>query len=557
MNRDYANLRERVERLERIVNELPAQKTAVASPPTPFPPAAAKPPIESRAPIAQRTVGPNLDLRTWLRFIGIGLLLFGVLFLFKFSESEPTLLRILRVGIGVALGTGLAAIGRILLAKDRAFAQVLTGGGIGIWYISGFAAYQLFALVPAASAFAYMALVTLLAFIISVRQGSLPLTIVATLGGLATPFLLHDPGRGVLGVVSYIALVATGTVAIYVRREWRGLLWVAAGASALAIFATSVQYVSGTSPDSRRWLVQAGIVYLWITFAVVATWSVIRTARSRGTTVEDDDRILLVALIPLAAILTTATLWNMEEEGIGYLCLTAAVIYTAATARFFPDKTLRHLTSAHFVIASGLAATGALLLLNGHAQHLAVASEALVLRVVWRRSGLHVAGMVSHGLYVIVLLLLLRDLTTGSRPTVPLFNATGITMLWSIAALAAAALAMPRDLVRRLYLYTAHALILAWILHQCSKMANGQALVTIIWGVYGAALLVAGLRRTIRPMRTVGLVTLLVVVAKLFMVDLATVRAIWRVLLFIGFGGVFLALSYWFMSLDRSRSSKV
>ncbi len=32
---------------------------------------------------------------------------------------------------------------------------------------------------------------------------------------------------------------------------------------------------------------------------------------------------------------------------------------------------------------------------------------------------------------------------------------------------------------------------------------------------------------------------------KLFLVDLAEVEALWRVLLFLGFGGLFLALSYY------------
>ncbi|MDO8736122.1 MAG: DUF2339 domain-containing protein, partial [Thermoleophilia bacterium] len=49
--------------------------------------------------------------------------------------------------------------------------------------------------------------------------------------------------------------------------------------------------------------------------------------------------------------------------------------------------------------------------------------------------------------------------------------------------------------------------------------------------------------------RTVALVTLFVVVGKLLLVDLGTVKAIWRVLLFIGFGGLFLVLSYFFQSL--------
>jgi uncharacterized membrane protein len=48
-----------------------------------------------------------------------------------------------------------------------------------------------------------------------------------------------------------------------------------------------------------------------------------------------------------------------------------------------------------------------------------------------------------------------------------------------------------------------------------------------------------------------GLVTLFVVVGKLFLVDLAWVGAVWRILLFLGFGVVFLLLSYYLQSLWR------
>jgi uncharacterized membrane protein len=171
-----------------------------------------------------------------------------------------------------------------------------------------------------------------------------------------------------------------------------------------------------------------------------------------------------------------------------------------------------------------------------------------------RRTRVSIADGVSHALFVLTGVLVVRDLTLHASPDLPLFNRTGVTTLWSIAAGAFAALSVPRvptDL-RRAYLYIAHAMLLGWILHQFRLVHNGQAIVTILWGVYGAGLMVAGLRRTIRSMRTVGLLTLLAVVAKLFMVDLVSVPAIWRVLLFIGFGGVFLALSYWFLTLDRS-----
>ena len=542
MEPSYADLRERVERLERLVEELRA----------PGRPLTAIEPRQPGLPAVKPRPLATTDLRTWLRYIGIGLLLFGVVFLFKFSDNEPITVRVLRVGIGVALGMGLTAVGRALLSRDRAFAQVLTGGGIGVWYISGFAAYQLFALVPAAPAFAYMTVVTALAFVISVRQNSLPLTIVATVGGLATPSLLYDAERGALGVVAYVALVTTGAVAIHIRRQWTALLWAAAGGSAIALLAVAIQHVS--SPDAQRWSIQAGVLYLWVMFGVVAAVSYIRATPTRERAEGDDDRVLLSTVIPVVAVVTTATVWNMENDALGLVCLATALVYAVVTVRLYPVVAWRRLTSAHFFVASGMAAVGASLLADGNAQRLAIATEALVLRLLCRPTNLYIASIVSHGLYGIAAFLLIVDLFGTPRPDLPLFNATGLTMLGSIATLAIAAVCLPRGRARRLYVYATHAMSMAWVLHQFSRLPNGQAIVTVIWGVDGVTLLVVGLRIANRYIRTLGLATLLAVVGKLFLVDLASVPAIWRILLFIGFGGVFLALSYWFISLDRGRA---
>jgi uncharacterized membrane protein len=45
--------------------------------------------------------------------------------------------------------------------------------------------------------------------------------------------------------------------------------------------------------------------------------------------------------------------------------------------------------------------------------------------------------------------------------------------------------------------------------------------------------------------------TLFIVAGKLFLVDLEEVEALWRVLLFVGFGGLFLSLSYYLQVLWR------
>ena len=52
----------------------------------------------------------------------------------------------------------------------------------------------------------------------------------------------------------------------------------------------------------------------------------------------------------------------------------------------------------------------------------------------------------------------------------------------------------------------------------------------------------------------VAMGTPLLVVGKLFVVDLAEVESIWRILLFLGFGGIFLVLSYYFQNLWKRPS---
>ena len=76
-----------------------------------------------------------------------------------------------------------------------------------------------------------------------------------------------------------------------------------------------------------------------------------------------------------------------------------------------------------------------------------------------------------------------------------------------------------------------------------------------MWGVYAVCLVVAGLRygRNMRLL-TCGVTTLFALAAKLFLIDLQYVDAVWRILLFLGFGGFFLVFSYLFQGkIGRTR----
>jgi hypothetical protein len=69
-----------------------------------------------------------------------------------------------------------------------------------------------------------------------------------------------------------------------------------------------------------------------------------------------------------------------------------------------------------------------------------------------------------------------------------------------------------------------------------SAHQQGQMVLSVFWGMVGVATIVVGLRRDLVIVRVAGLALLGVTVAKLFLFDLATLTAGYRVVAFIGLG---------------------
>ncbi|MGH7483871.1 MAG: DUF2339 domain-containing protein [Longimicrobiales bacterium] len=84
-----------------------------------------------------------------------------------------------------------------------------------------------------------------------------------------------------------------------------------------------------------------------------------------------------------------------------------------------------------------------------------------------------------------------------------------------------------------------------WLLWATSPLPNGSLVGSALWGLIGAAALVAGATRAARPLRQIGLVTLGATAAKMLLFDLSEAETIWRIALFLGFGMVLLGLGYY------------
>lgn len=170
-----------------------------------------------------------------------------------------------------------------------------------------------------------------------------------------------------------------------------------------------------------------------------------------------------------------------------------------------------------------------------------------------RRGDAEELGPVAHLSFAVLAALLLRHLAEadplalhGARgaSVLPVLNPRGLADLAIVAAAFGASYLLPRQpaLVYRL---AAHGAMLQWIWREFSGLPGGEGIVSALWGVYGVALLVVATLRGWSMLQTVAKLTLLVLVAKMFLVDLRALEALWRVLLFSGLGGLFLLLSYY------------
>lgn len=155
--------------------------------------------------------------------VGVVVLFFGVAFLLKYAAEHtdiPIGLRLAFVALG---GCALIALGwRLRLSRDR-YAQVLQGGGVGILYLTVFAALRLYQLLPPTLALLVLAAMAVLAAALAVLQNAPALAILGAAGGFLAPILTSTGSGNHVQLFSYYALLNLGILAAAWFKAWRAL----------------------------------------------------------------------------------------------------------------------------------------------------------------------------------------------------------------------------------------------------------------------------------------------------------------------------------------------
>ena len=537
------SLYERMHRLELALaargpaatGEPVADMGAVDAPPPPVPvyvappspPPVPEPPVPQPAPTtrATRDLEQRIGAR-WATWVGIVAILFGVSFFLKWSFDNDLIGPAGRVMLGCVVGIALLVAGLLLHPRrDLPFlSEGLAGGGLGMLYLSLFAAHALYNLLASGPTFAGMFAVTLAGAGVSVATRREATAVLAVLGGLLTPVLVRVPQPDERRLLVYLVVLDVLVLLIARFRTWPALNRLAWVGTAAILSTLVLDPAPRPHPLARLIL----LTLLWAIFLAAPIWR----ERAEGRRGRELDLALTVAN---AAAYFAFAYWTLEAWQPRLevpLALALAIVYrliAADYARRVPDD------AGTAIAYEGLAWTSLTiafpLALDGRWVTLGWAVEGLVL--IWAASRLTTPVAPLGGLLALTLAVARAGwLDVGwERVAHPVWNLTYLVHLLVVVVVASAgwlaARARPeglRGLARdglRDILWVGAAGLLAVLLWREP---------TGLWpaGLLIAELLIIALLARILPAPAWAVATLLVglvMLARVFVADDALARA--------------------------------
>ena len=482
-------------------------------------------------------------------YIGILLLLIGVGFLFNYAIEQGWLIPTVRVGFGLLLGVGLIGVGLLSEKKRSVLAGILMGGGCTVLYFTIFASYALYNLTTNPIAFGAMGGVTLASyFLAAVRREGYLLMLVGLAGGLITPFLLGGDAADLTPLVVYLSLIVTAAVGIAYYREWPSLTMLAGVGIWIAWLGIILQTLDlfSFSPRSgvewiQGWLLTGGVLYSWLLLTAGLAITVRYENRQRPAMT-----FFTYAFLTLTAVATFVLLgciWLSDGMIWGSIALGAALIYAVGAMSWrehFENVVVERLGGTLAII---LLTAAVVAIFDGPILLILLAGEALLLHGLTHQWE-HPLPLVGAWLLTLIVGFAFMARLLMLERTIPIFNSDSLTNLTLLTSLGATAFICLPQKARGPMQLIVYCFTLIYFWAELAWSTNGQGIISLIWGGMGIGLLAAGFYANQPNMQRTGLVTLLVIAGKLLLIDLLEIDPFWRILLFIGFGLIFLTIGY-------------
>ncbi|MDR0873774.1 MAG: DUF2339 domain-containing protein [Prevotellaceae bacterium] len=215
-------LRSEIARLQRTEVKPAAPKPApvvtVVTPPAPKP----QPVKKKEKSDIEKFIGENLISK-----IGIIITVIGIAIGAKYSIDHQLISPTARIIIGYLFGIGLLGTAFYLRKKYVNFSAVLLSGSMAIMYFITFSAYEFYALIPQAAAFALMFVFTVFTALAALRYDRQVIAHIGMVGAYAVPLLLGNNSGDVLTLFIYVSIINLGILALSFIKYWKSLFYAA------------------------------------------------------------------------------------------------------------------------------------------------------------------------------------------------------------------------------------------------------------------------------------------------------------------------------------------
>jgi uncharacterized membrane protein len=510
--------------------------------------------------------------------LGAGFVVLAMLILYKYAVDRGWITPPIRVLAGVLVGALLVWAGhhteRPSEAKvpDLGMRELLYGAGLGVWFVTVYAASVWYQMISSPSARLLYFGMGLVSTWIALEDRREIFAVLAIATGFATPFILPPPYTSLPEISLYLGAISGVGLIIYLMRGWPAIIWLTFTAFWFSITVTIydsgvispiavgsiwlsfVFVVAGAAftraPALRRRLLALGSDRYIPAPVTSATWKLMDALDSfsqvvgGGKSASDSHTVwVLTILSPMLAIALLRGIWpSVPTELWGVVLVGLGWGAYALARRGMADEELQHVS---FTAAAVWTLVGVLQIVP-EPERLAVAAlHATFLLALWRQ---RLIGPRTVAKVTIVLALLVVFGRELSSVTYGLLRwrwvMAELITLGASAVIAQRLIADPAEKIQGMVLgaaaYLTSLLVIANILQPI-----WPPLVTATFAALGAVLLIMSRRGTgQRLMRQLGGVTMVLVVGRLLLIDLATVETIWRVLLFLVCGVVFLYTGY-------------
>lgn len=508
--------------------------------------------------------------KLWLNRIGIVAILIGVAYFLKYAFDSGWIGPGGRVTIGLIAGIAVVVWSESFRRKgSAAFSYSLKAVGIGILYLSLWAASQYFHLVPASAAFVAMILVTASTITLALTQDAEILAVYAMIGGFSTPALVSTGENHEIILFSYVLLLDLAILAMVAFKPWRRIVWGAMLGTTAMYIGWGARFYDG----SERTVTVLFASAFFAVFALVPLLTPLTRSRwHRGMSIT----LTLLPLVNGAAyFLALYGMYDNQTVTLTWYALALAAVYLLLSSQFKrrvdsdPDV-VKTVNLLHVAVAIAFITIAIPLKLDAHWITIGWLIESAVLLFVAVKSDAHFLRIFAGCTLALGVcrLLFIDNFHTETL----VFNARFATFLVAIAIMAGIVAAGERFAsegempfvkvagialnVLALVALTSEAndyfsrQIAAVYQHRNMYEATTQLEIardfsfSAIWIVYGAALMIAGFWKRSAFIRWQAMVLLAVTIGKVFLYDSRELQQIYRILSFIALGVMLMAISY-------------